>query len=116
MPTAAPAQWPMTGDHANGLCRVRVALSSCVQEQAQLLSAYDAANKDAAQRIKHLEAQVKAKGDELTSQRQAHEREMTRALESQQHTNADTAQKLRCNHASLRRHMYAMNAVLAATE
>ena len=69
---------------------------SLVQEQERLLAAYGSANKEAAQRIKRLEGQLKAKDDELAQQRQALERDVARALESQQHTSADTAQKLRC--------------------
>jgi hypothetical protein len=75
-----------------------------VQESEALLAAYDSANRDAAQRVKALEAALKARDAEMADERRALERDVVRAAEAAHADSADTAQKLRC--ARARAHVY----------
>ena len=67
-----------------------------MQEQERLLAAYDDANRDAAQRVKALEATLRAREAEALEERRHLEREVLRAAEAQQSKSVDTAHSLRC--------------------
>ena len=67
-----------------------------LQEQEQLLAAYDEANRDAAHQVKALQARLREREAAMHEERRALERDVVRAVEAQQDKNADTAQKLRC--------------------
>lgn len=75
--------------------------ASGVQEQERLLAAYDEANRDAAQRVKALEATLREREADALEERRHLEREIVRAAEAQQGKSADTAHNLRYRLRSL---------------
>jgi len=69
--------------------------SELVQEQEQLIAAFQEENRAAAARVKTLEGQLRAKGAAMQEQRSALERQILQASAQHGETRAETAAKLR---------------------